>query len=160
MTNPDDLIHAYSSPGILIDANLLLLLLIGERDPSRITNFKRTSKYSKEDYEFLKMFLQPFHHVFTTPNILTEVDNLLSKELREVCFSHFFKIIQGADERYIASLDTMQQAGVNRLGLSDIGIVSVAKCGCLVITDDLDLYLHLAACGIPVANFNHMRSWI
>ena len=48
-----ELIARYSRKGILIDTNILLLYFIGSFDPGLISSFKRTARFSVEDYETL-----------------------------------------------------------------------------------------------------------
>lgn len=77
MTNEiNTLINCYRNHGIIIDANLLLLLFIGSVNKAFITKFKRTKAYIPEDYELLTRFLGLFSSIVTLPNILTEVGNL------------------------------------------------------------------------------------
>jgi hypothetical protein len=44
------LANKYKKTGILIDANLFLLYLIGSIDSSLISKFKRTSDFSVDDF--------------------------------------------------------------------------------------------------------------
>jgi len=44
--------------GLLIDTNLLVLFIVGTVNRNRIGNFKRTSKYSKDDYDLLVRVLE------------------------------------------------------------------------------------------------------
>ena len=44
-----------------------------------------------------------------------------------------------------------------KLGLTDAGIMHLAKGAFLVLTDDVKLYLFLGHAGIDVLNFNHLR---
>jgi hypothetical protein len=57
----------YKSKGILIDTNLLLLLLVGFYDENLIAKFKRTSKYSKEDFQIIRNFILHFEKIIITP---------------------------------------------------------------------------------------------
>lgn len=66
-----------SKEGLLIDTNLLVLYVIGLHDQTRIEQNKRTSSYTKEDFDLLVNFTGYFKKVITTTNILTEVSNLL-----------------------------------------------------------------------------------
>ena len=46
----------------------------------------------------------------------------------------------------------------SRFGLTDCGIILLAKNKYLVLTDDLKLHLYLKALGIDTINFNNLRS--
>jgi hypothetical protein len=67
------LLQKHYRGGVLIDSNLLLLLMIGAIDRDRITTFKRTQKYSSDDFELLQQLVSKFSKIVTTPQILTEV---------------------------------------------------------------------------------------
>jgi len=57
---------------MLIDANLLLLLLVGRTNPERIANFKRTGgDYDVYDYELLEVVVSSIRRTLTTPHVLT-----------------------------------------------------------------------------------------
>jgi hypothetical protein len=76
------LIGRYRSRGLLVDANILLLHFVGCFDRTLIARFKRTERYSVNDFDVLQSTLARFDRVVTTPNILTEV-NSLSNQLWE-----------------------------------------------------------------------------
>src|SRR2546423_13863692 len=73
---PNNLFEKYKNKGILIDTNLLLLVAVGTYDVSRILTWKRTQKYTLDDYALMLRILGYFERRVTSPNILTEVDNL------------------------------------------------------------------------------------
>ena len=62
------------------------------------------------------------------------------------------------DEYYIASGQVSSMATFARLGLTDLGIETLARDRYLVLTDDLRLTHHLHNLGIEAINFNHVRS--
>ena len=53
MTDLQGLIEKHRSNGLLIDTNLLLFYVAGRTNKNRIPNFKRTQKYTIEDFELL-----------------------------------------------------------------------------------------------------------
>lgn len=85
----DILANKFRQKGILIDTNLLVLLLVGSYNEDMISNFKRTTNYTIEDYRYLKVFLTRFEKHFYTPNILTEITNLTDSINSEPNFSFF-----------------------------------------------------------------------
>lgn len=74
-----EVVAKHRRDGILIDANLLLLLAVGRHDPALIASYKHTRSYSADDYSILEQFISLFRTVITTPHIMTEVSNLLGK---------------------------------------------------------------------------------
>jgi hypothetical protein len=83
------LIDRYKAKGILIDANLALLYLVGSYDLRLVGDgkYKKLSKYNAEDYHLLLRLKGVFKKAVTTPHVLTEVSNLTNDlpEKNEVC---------------------------------------------------------------------------
>lgn len=142
---------------ILIDSNLLLLLLIGRVNPTRIALFKRTSKYTTQHFRALTDILISGPRPVTTPNILTEVSNLagqLTDPERSKVLGLLRLLVETIDERYVASKEAVAINEFTRLGLTDAGIMSMKLDRCVVISDDLPLVLALKHRGIDAVNFS------
>lgn len=161
MTNlATNLVNQYRTKGILIDTNILLLWLVGSTNKDRITKFNRTQSFEGTDYELLVNILKKFQKISTTPNILTEVSNLinqLGEPDRSKCFSIFARDIAQLDEIYTDSHTIAAIDKFPKFGLTDCGIVNVAKDNYLVLTDDLKLASYLQNIGIDTLNFNNIR---
>lgn len=157
------MISRYRQKGILIDTNILLLFLIGTVNKDRITKFNRTQQFIPEDYELLLDFMAKFQKLITTPNILTEVNSLanqLGEPERSQCFAIFARFTQNVEllnEHYIKSLDAVSTDKFIKFGLTDSGILTLAKGKYLVLTDDLKLANYLRTVEIDVINFNNIR---
>jgi hypothetical protein len=157
----DCLLNRYKSRGVLVDANILLLHFVGSYDRSRLRQFKRTcDRYSAEDFDRLTWVLSRFDRVVTTPNILSEVSCLSpnwTEPARAQYFDTFAKGIADLSEHYVVSADVAKLSCFPSVGLTDAGIMQLAKGDYLVLTDDLELYGRLSNAGIDVLNFNHLR---
>lgn len=153
-------ISEYRNYGLLIDTNLLLVLCTGKYDTNMIGKNNRTESYTLEDYIILERIVKEFNILFTLPNILTELSNLVTlKGDKLKHFSSFLiDFINDFTEEYIESRQICKNDAFKRLGLSDTGIIltSIEK-KCLVITADLDLASYLHKKNINVINFNHIR---
>ena len=57
--------------GLFIDANLLVLLIVGSVGRHLIAKHRRLRAYTYEDFDILINLLDPFDRVFVTPNTLT-----------------------------------------------------------------------------------------
>ncbi len=155
------LLAKYRTRGILIDTNILLLYLVGLVNRQRIPRFKRTAQFIPEDYDLLLQIVDGFQKVITTPNIMTEVNSLanqLGEPERSQCLIIFAKLISRIIEKYTKSNLIANQEMFSRFGLTDCGIMYLAKDKYLVLTDDLKLSLYLKAQGIDVINFNNLRN--
>jgi len=96
-----------------------------------------------------------------TPNVLTEVSNLLGHK-DEVLLAWLGSRIAAFDEHYVTSREAVEAAEFSRLGLTDAAILSCATQDLTVLTDDIHLYLALERRGVEVINFHHLReaSWL
>lgn len=142
--------------GLLIDANLLVLLVAGRTDPGLIAKHRRLTEFTTDDYDRLTDLILAFGKVLVTPNTLTEASNLLaqhgeperSRALRTLRF-----LIEDAQEIVIASADAARTRGFERLGLTDAALLEVVSDAAPLVTVDLDLYLE-ASRNAPNAAFN------
>ncbi len=165
MSNKDmysRLIDRYRSKGIAIDSNLLLLLFVGLFDKERIGKFKRTNEFVVEDFISLTKIVREFRLIITTPNILTEVDNL-TKHLTgdpKLAFIRVFKVfILKSSERYIESSKIILLKQFIEVGITDTTLYKLACSGTLIITKDGAFARLLERENLPVINFNHLRPY-
>lgn len=146
---------------LLLDANILLLLVVGRIDQRLIDRYKRTAnRFVAADYLLLVRFAGRFNRIYTTPHILTEVSNLLTgfhdpyrREAREVLGRLIEELIEVLPE----ARDIVQSPEYAHLGLTDTAIITVVKTDIVVLTDDVALMNALYAIHYPVINFNHLR---
>ncbi|WP_413166419.1 PIN domain-containing protein [Capilliphycus salinus ALCB114379] len=156
------LLQQYKQKGILVDTNILLLLFVGTVNPNRIEKFKRTQQFNKEDYQLLSAILKDFSKIVVTPNILTEVNsfiNQLSDPERSECLNALTQAVNQLDESYIKSKVATQVENFTKFGLTDCGIIHLARDSYLVLTDDLKLANYLQKIGIDAINFNNIRGY-
>lgn len=154
------LLRRYRRAGLLIDTNILLLLFVGNFERRLIARFKRTAKFGPEDHDLVTGLFPLFERIVTTPNILTEVSNLagqLESHQKPGYFAAFARSMALLEEQYIPSVDIGRMTEFDRLGLTDAGILRVARGGYLVLTDDFRLAGLLDSAGVAVLNFEHLR---
>jgi len=163
----NNLISKHASKGLLVDTNLLLLLFTGLWDRKRITESKRTNKYTPEDFDLLRRFVNHFHRIITTPGILAELSNLSPRTRGKYpqlakYFSQLVKILQEAHEEYSGKDSILDSKLLPVIGFTDLSIMEAAKENkYLVLTDDLLMTKHLLDAGCEVINFTsaHKQSW-
>ena len=151
----------YKRKGVLIDSNLLLLYFIGKYSPEMISKFKRTMKYTKDDFYLMTTILEYFNKIVTMPNILTEVSNLsnqLPKARRIDFYEEFREQMTVLFEQYVTSKEASDVNHFTTLGLTDSVILKAAKGKYLVLTDEIQLYNILLRQDIDVININHLRA--
>ena len=154
------LTERYRTAGIVVDTNLFMLFLVGRYDPRRVSTFKRTSRYSIEDFEFLNLILEPFHHVITTPHILAEISNLSGTAGGHFDRRYFVSLkshIAQATEVYLPAQTLLDKREYETYGLTDTGILYTAIGEYAVLTDDLPLYVQLDISGVDALNFTQLK---
>jgi rRNA-processing protein FCF1 len=159
MDDAFQLIRKHRGNGLLVDTNLLLLYLVGKTNPGRISNFKRTSRYTVEDFNLLGQIMAQFRTLITTPHVLTELSNLgdLQGEERLGFRSWFVHTIEQATEYRDESRLVVKDPSFDRLGLTDAAISALSRHSYLFLTDDLDLYVTLLKRGVDVVNFSYLQ---
>lgn len=159
----DYCIKKHGKFGIIIDTNLLLLLLIGEYSPQYICHYKRTQKYSIEDFEWICLILKYFSKVVVTPHILAEVWNFAEK----IPEHHLVDFIKSSieqlslfDEDYIDKETILRDKDqLKYIGVTDLSIIYAAKQGnYVVLTDDLRAYNSYMINEVTALNLNHIRT--
>jgi len=156
-----DKIKKYQNKGIFIDSNLLLLFFIGTINKDYIAKFKRTSAYIPEDYDTLTLFVNQFNNIITSPNILTEVNNLansLSGEYKIAFYKIFADSISVLEEKYFSSKKALDNPIFHKFGLTDTTILELITGQYLLLTDDFKLSKYAEEkLNLDVLNFNHIR---
>lgn len=158
----DELVEKHARSGVLLDANLLLLLIIGLTRRDLVGKINCLDAYVPEDVDTLSKLLSFFAKITTLPNIWTEVSNLagqaLTGHVRDRCFDLMAdKIRDLGPEILLASTTASEEPCFHFLGLTDAAIANVAKQPLLVLTADGRLATHLERLGLPVLNFNNLR---
>ena len=147
--------------GFFIDANLLVLLIVGSVNRHLIAKHRRLRRFTIEDFDRLINLLDRVEQVFVTPNTLTETSNLLAQHgdpERSRFFDRLKFIIQESKEIVVASTVASRNNAFERLGLTDAALLEVATTETPLVTVDLDLYLAALAKGQDTAvNFTHFQ---
>ena len=147
--------------GCYVDANLLLLLVVGTTDQALIRSHRRLQAFDALDYELLVGVLSNFQQILVTPNTLTETSNLLSQHgepQRSRFFDTFRSLIEINKEIVVTSLEASRNAPFKRLGLTDAALLEVVTAETPLVTVDLDLYVAaLAKAPNAAFNFTHLQ---
>ena len=154
------LVEKYRIKGVMFDTNLLLLLVVGIYRQDRIKTFKRTAKYTLSDFRLVVTIFDRFDRRVTTPNILTETDNLarqLPREEHRNVADVMALLVDRLFEQYEPSVQAIHDKWFPSLGLADCVTASSAQ-DLLVVTDDFRLYNVLASLKRAAININHFRT--
>jgi hypothetical protein len=149
---------------ILLDANVLLLLLVGQFDRELVGEFKRTRNqgFTSDDFDLILEILGHFQVILTTPHILAEVSNLSDDffaDHRADYFSAFERALSVLQEPTLPSAVAASDPIFPTLGLTDAGISTLCRTmGTVVITVDAPLCAYLERKGHYAFNFNTVKS--
>ena len=152
----------WRSRDLLVDSNILVLYVVGNLDPALIAKHKRTNQFLVADYHLLDEVLRRFKRIVTTPNVVTEVSNMIAQiggeetetKLRMVLGG----LVEALDEKYVLSVEASKVKEFRRLGLTDAALLLLAERNHhLVLTDDRHLYTALQRKGVAAINFHHLR---
>jgi hypothetical protein len=148
---------------IIVDANLLLLWIVGLASPDYIPKHKRLQTYTVEDFVIRLNSLSRARRIILTPNTLTETSNLagyIAEPARTEIFCVLAVLIKAAEteECFIESEKAATRPEFLRLGLTDSALLHLAGDSHMLLTADVDLYLAALHRGLNAENFNHYRN--
>jgi len=127
---------------VIIDSNIFILFLAGQINENMIERYTRNSLYTREDYYFLLNLLAGYDRIITSPNILTEVDNILNRITGEDKYKYLVlvkTIYKQTIEKYIETEIVAQNWYFDMLGVTDSSILMMAKNCELLISGDSGL---------------------
>ncbi len=148
---------------VITDTSPLLLLLMGLYDKNAIGDFKRLSpKYDSEDYDLVLQFVAR-RKIIVTPQVLSEVSNFATKELKQNKFSEFIEgnkpTLEKILEKYIPKADILASKEVVKFGFTDTSIILAAKeNNALVLTDDFPLFGVCKKIGVDAMHMTEIQS--
>jgi hypothetical protein len=137
----------------------MLLLVVGSHGRRWIERSNRTRSYTIDDFDLLMRMANYFRHRITTPNILTEVDNLARQLPRSEHASIariMRRLIDNIVELYVPARAAVGHPRFSSLGLADCVTLACVD-GTLLITGDRELAGIVAKLGGDVVNFHHYR---
>ncbi len=145
--------------GAVVDANLLVLLLVGRVNRQRIAVFKRTSSYTITDYLLLEQLVAYVGGVVATPHILAQTSDLTDLPGEEGArIRMLLAALVGISEEVFDPCTALVKDDLFvRLGLTDVAVAAVAARGRLVLTADFPLQIALTARGVDAVNFAWLR---
>jgi hypothetical protein len=143
---------------VVLDANLLVLLVVGLASPSYIIRHKRLRAYSVQDFSLLQKLLSAAPRIIVTPNTITETSNLavqIADPARKHVSAALKLLLMKTEEVYIDSRAASEHVAYPRLGITDSVLLGTLAGGYTLLTADLDLYLEAHHQGYMAINFIH-----
>ena len=147
--------------GYFLDANLLVLLVVGSESRDIIPKRRRLEHYSPEDYDILLDRLREADRLFVTPNTLTEASNLIGQHRepeRSRLMNRLQYLIHHSREIVVDSTTASSNPAFAKLGLADVALLEAVTSETPLLTVDFSLYLEAIKNGENRAvNFNPLR---
>jgi len=162
LSDADELIRKHGATGVLVDANMLLVYLVGQLDENLVKYVTPNRAYTADDFQLVAMMLSQFKTLIVTPSVLAEVSNLSSK-LPEGYRDEFRRLLArllptaAFTERLVELANVPNGQAFVPFGFTDATIEQISAQGVPVFTDDFNLYQLLAGKNADVFNYNHIR---
>ena len=156
------LIGKYSPRGILVDANLLVLLL-GTQFDSDFPGTGRVAAYSGDDVVIVRQLVARFGKIVSTSHVMVETINFLRQDFkgkkRDALMRQLHPIFCGDVDGFREELVDKKQIDpyiFQRLGLTDAALA--VACGRFpIFTADLALHVAVGSQGGESINFWHLK---
>ncbi len=148
---------------VLLDANLLVLYVVGLAAPEHISSHRRLAAYGahgKKAFNLLVYCLSEVSALLVTPNILTETSNLLGGRARDDgvalrILNTFRGLMNIAEERVVPSRVAASRPEFFRLGLADAVTIALLDHDVFLLTEDARLYDATLRAGHRAELFSH-----
>ncbi len=150
------LVVKYKNQGVFVDSEILLLYIVGSKDPRLVRKFGRTANFDENDFNPVSEFIESFNLKITSPHILTEVSDLLGES------NDFHTILEvyinTSEEKNLSSREVAKCDSFLKFGLADSAIVEISQNSHLVFTADNRFYGYLTNSGIDAVSFDQLKS--
>lgn len=144
----------------VLDANVLVLLIVGFVDRRSIATYRRIKEFTEVDFDLLIEAIDKFDQLVVTTSVLTEASNLLGyahQPLKQQLLTKLGGFVGTVHEERPESAVVVEERVLIRLGLTDAGLLTCVRQGHYLLTMDLSLYLAAIEISDKVVNFNHLR---
>ena len=147
-------------PKLIIDANMLLVFIVGSINPNLLGVAKRVKEYRPSDFDVLSTYLGCFTEIILLPNTVSEVSNLLDHlkgDRRQDCMVFLAGLASTGSEKYIASSIAALQPEYMALGMTDSAILCALEKDTYLLTADNELYLAAICRSQEAQHFGDLR---
>lgn len=147
---------------LLIDANLLLIVIVGLVDRGSVGKVMHTKEYDESALTLLEQFIDSSPSLTVTPYVFVETSNLLGKALTDAYLQAARGVLamlaREHAERTIALKELAESSVLVINGVTDAALFEIARTQCCtLLTVDSKLYDYSARHGVTALNFNHYR---
>jgi len=115
---------------VVVDANLLVLLVVGSASRDYITKHKRLQDYIVFDFELLGLIIAEFSEIILLPHVLVEASSLarqIDNPARAAIQNSLRTLITSASELPVQSIHGVRREEFIELGLTDAVILHLCS---------------------------------
>jgi hypothetical protein len=147
---------------LALDTNLLLLLVVGRADRRLVSAHRRLRRFEPWQLDRLVPIVWERQQLVVTAHVLAETSNLLRSgglaPLPLAAASRMLRRwIEGVREEALPAVELVRDvAAFDRLGLTDLGLLTLAERGTEVLTVDFDLVREGERRRLPVTSFTRI----
>lgn len=146
---------------VVVDANILVLLVVGSASKEYIAKHKRLRAYTVEDFELLGLIIADFSDIVLLPHILAEASSLarnIDNPARAKIQNALRTLIATATELPVPSVSGAERDEFDELGLTDSVILhlcnlTVDGVSPTLLTADTDLANSAHSLGYSVIDY-------
>ncbi len=149
-------------PKLVLDANMLIVFVVGTVEPKLLGSIKRVKEYQPTDFDLLSTYLNLFDEIILLPKTISEASNLLRHvkgERRQDCLYVLASIARSGVGRYLPSVLAVEQPEYQSLGVTDAAILCVLDEDTFLLSADLDLCLAATFRSREAQYFWHLRQY-
>src|SRR6516162_6325676 len=121
---------------VFVDANLLVLLIVGSASKDYIARHKRLQEFTMDDFDLLNVLIAQFSDLVVLPHVLAEASNLarqISGRARADVQHALKSLLESVTELPIPSILGSRRPEFTQLGLTDSVILHL----CSMSIDDI-----------------------
>ena len=152
------LLGRYRGRGVLLDANVLVVYVVGRAGRRLVNRLVATKNFDGRDAAFLSAIVASVGRLVTTPHVLTEVNGLLNVgglgRLRYRVLGAFAEVLKEVEEVYRPGRGATNDPAFRRLGLTDTAVLALGVEGPLVVSGDGGLCNELRSRGAEALHYN------
>ena len=150
---------------VVINANLLLLLIVGSTDITYIETHKNLSQFNEHDFILLGQAISLYSDIVLLPHVMAEVLSLarqIRNPARARIQAKLAELVESTGELPVPSLAGIHRAEFDTLGVTDGVMLHVCTLeqngiGFALLTADNGLAVQAEILGYEVLNFTHLR---
>ena len=143
----DPFLRACRNYGLVIDANMLIVLIVGMKNKNAISTTSVTDKYDVEDFDNMAPLLKYCKNIIISPYVLPEVSNRLSLDYKvkngkgekgPLFLGEAIELLMSekAVEKHEPFKEVISNGTFAKFGITDTAIIDLATKGYAVLSND------------------------